>query len=269
MGSRWMTGGEQLFFTIRDHALQSAGFSSETWSNLSGCLRDIGGSEHFPAYLKGAVTVHAMLRLFYFWKDEKVNIAAESTNVKKMSSFISAEMFPSLSRDLVTRLARLVISAVDSSDRPIKPSTRKTVLLSAKDSRCYICSQDLDPRANEKDDTFLTLEHIWPSSLGGDSTEENLLPACKYCQSAKAAAISWEWLDVQNWVISSSPSDDALKSIPKRVRIARHYLRVIQHCEEEKLSLKAGFLAIGPFAKLTYRNTTRPITFFDLQTHDR
>jgi hypothetical protein len=103
--------------------------------------------------------------------------------------------------------------------------------------------------------------------MGGDSVEENLLPACKRCQNVTKDAMSWEWLNIHNIVLPASPSVDALDSVSQRVRYARHYFEALRSTETQHLSLKEAFLRLGAMkSPITHVRTGLPLTFFDLQT---
>ncbi|NNU44784.1 HNH endonuclease [Ramlibacter montanisoli] len=63
-------------------------------------------------------------------------------------------------------------------------------IYSEEASRCYICAiplQKLHP--NQRD--HRSLDHLWPLSLGGESAEGNLMPACKDCNEKKRHMATW------------------------------------------------------------------------------
>lgn len=124
----------------------------------------------------------------------------------------------------------------------------------------------LDLSARDGDPAQFTLEHLWPSSLGGDSEEENLLPACIYCQNKKADGMSWEWPNLHNVVLSPLPSASALASVGREIKIARHYFEAMQLCDTENMTLKEAFLKLGPMNDLAHVSTDEPVTFFHLKT---
>jgi 5-methylcytosine-specific restriction endonuclease McrA len=53
---------------------------------------------------------------------------------------------------------------------------------------CAYCSQPAD-----------TLDHVVPRSAGGLTVAENLVPACRRCNLAKASVDWREWFTAQSW----------------------------------------------------------------------
>jgi HNH endonuclease len=262
----YTTTGEDLFFLVKNHVLPSLGPSRSAWVALRDVFDNVSGSTGFDAFVRGAVAVHAVRRLIRLWQHETEQPVAEHLRVRRAAALATTEVFPGLDQGLATRLARLVIAAVNACHRPVSSGIRKGLLAISSIHSCYLCGFALDAKADDADNAFLTLEHLWPTSLGGDSVEDNLLPACRRCQEAKGDAVSWEWLNVHNLVLPPGASDAALKAVPWSVRIARHYMHVIGACERDKMHLKQAFLCIGPIAGLAYRGGAAPVTFFDLQT---
>lgn len=217
--------------------------------------------------MRGAIAIHAMRRLLRYWDREKENLSDESQYVKRMKKVIGSDVFPWLNDDLKSRLARLVIEASSSSFRPISPSVRKAVVGKHGIANCYLCNAEIfEDRESEAADC-LTLEHLWPQSMGGDSIEENLVPACQSCQNDTKDTLSWEWLNIHNLVLPPEPSDSALKSVTRKARTAKHFEHAIQIATDLRMSLKEALLYIGPREPdLNYVKTGMPITFFDLRT---
>jgi 5-methylcytosine-specific restriction protein A len=63
---------------------------------------------------------------------------------------------------------------------------------------CYFCREKFPPRE-------LTMEHLVPLIRGGKSNKENIVPACKECNSKKKYLLPIEWeeylekLNKDNW----------------------------------------------------------------------
>ena len=262
-----VTAGERLYFLIRDEVLDKIGDGAIRWHNLGPLFEDLSGGLHFQMYIKGAAAIHATRRALRFWEDERPMVPEESQHVRKVAGFIRRDLFPSIGEDSSRRMARAIVEAERASNRPISPSCRAAVLKEVKRHPCYLCGHQLDPKAPEGSRDFLTLEHLWPTSMGGDSIEDNLLPACHMCQHHSQDALSWEWPNIHNLVLPSSPSDRALESVSRRLRYARHYLEALTATDDQHVSLKQAFLRLGPIKlPISYVNTGLPLTFFDLQT---
>lgn len=51
---------------------------------------------------------------------------------------------------------------------------------------CYYCGRRVPPEE-------LTMDHRIPLSQGGTSSRENIVPACKECNTKKKYFTPWEW----------------------------------------------------------------------------
>jgi hypothetical protein len=261
-----VTSGEELFLFIRNDVLPSLPSSRAVWANLREVLNAVGGSPGFNEYFLGAVAIQATRRLVRHCSEE-TDGAIAAMHVKIVSKFASEDVFPSLDRDLIGRLARLVVQATKASDQNITRTTRTLVLRGMEEVQCYLCGRLLDPAVPDGNPAFLSLDHLWPASIGGESDEDNLLPACCDCQQKKADSPSWEWINLHNMVWPSAPSADATRKIERQTRIARYYHQVTGVAAERRCSLKKVFLELGKMmSPATFARTGVPTTFFDLQT---
>lgn len=261
------TQGERLFLLLREELLEASGHGHIRWSNLGGLFDQLGGRPEFGDYFRGAAAVHVMRRLLRFWETERLMTSQESQYVKKISTYIRDSVLSSLGDADTTRLARAVISAEKSCNQRISPSVRSRVLGGRQLIPCYLCSAMLSVNATQGQAGFLTLEHLWPQSVGGDSIEENLLPACKRCQDITKDTMSWEWFNIQNVVLPANASESAIASVSRKGHFAKHFLEVMREANNNNLSLKDAFIAVGPMRQSVGSTFTgEPTTFFDLQT---
>ncbi|WP_348697909.1 hypothetical protein [Duganella fentianensis] len=261
------TSGEKLYFLIRDVVLIANDASGLDWPTVNEFLAEVAGTERFAFYVRGAIAIHAMRRLLRYWAEEKQQLNDESQYIKKAKKIIGSEVFPWLSDDLKGRLARHLIAASDSSFRSISPTVRKNVIGLRGTANCYLCDKQIFDDRSDQDPDLLTLEHLWPQSMGGDSIEANLVPACPACQNDTKDTLSWEWLNIHNLVLPPEPTEQALKSISRKTRVAKHFEHAIKIATEEKITLKNALLRIGPRQQeLSYVKTGMPVTFFDLKT---
>lgn len=264
---RPVTAGERLYLLVRDEILDLTGEGAIRWKNVGILFESIGGTATFSEYIRGAAAVHATRRLLRFWQDERPHILSESQHVRRVSAFVRQEVFPAIGDEPSRRIARSVVEAEQACNRSIGSSCKMAVLKERQHHKCYLCGGDLDAKAAEGTDKFLTLEHVWPTSMGGDSIEANLLPACRPCQHHTQDTLSWEWPNLHNFVLPANPSERALEAIPRKVKYARHYLEALRIAARERLSLKQAFLRLGPITTpVSYVSTGLPLTFFDLKT---
>ena len=114
-------------------------------------------------------------------------------------------------------LARLIRDSLVNSRHTISYSLRKHLLnwATSEHPNCYLCGRSLNFRLSpsEKDED-ITLDHLWPQAYGGDSEEENLLPACRLCNTEKKRDYPlWAACNVHTLNIGADPSVGALQSI--------------------------------------------------------
>ncbi|MCX8070319.1 MAG: HNH endonuclease [Thermodesulfovibrionales bacterium] len=60
-------------------------------------------------------------------------------------------------------------------------------------SRCYYCNRVIPSKE-------LTMDHVIPLIRGGKSTKNNLVTACKECNSKKKYLLPTEWQDYLNYL---------------------------------------------------------------------
>lgn len=267
---KWVhaTTGEELFLLIREDVLPLLPSSPAVWRELRDLLTGVGGTPNFHSYVNGAVATKAARRLVRFCA-EATEGAADTTHVRIVSKFVTEEVFPGLESRMTGRVARLVVEATRVSGRDISSATRKKVLRGMGTITCYLCGHELSPTAADGDEAFLGIDHIWPSSMGGENFEENALPACRTCQVRKGDGASWEWISVHNLVWSAAPSEATTSKMPRETRIARHVLRATEVATANRCTLKEAFLQIGAMTwPSSFTRTGLPTTFFDLQTSE-
>ncbi len=264
-----ITKGERLFLLLRDELLETIGHGHQNWSNFQNLLKQIGGCDDFGNYFRGAATIHLMRRLLRYCEDARPEVGQESQYVSRLVSFIREDGLPGLSDSDNSKLARAVIEAERSSHQPISKTTRAILINGRRQVSCYLCDAVLSPKAPEGDPDFLTLEHLWPQSIGGDSVENNLLPARSRCQDTTKDTISWEWLNIHNIVLPPKPSSAAISSVTRKGHFASYYFSVMRLADRKNISLKAAVLELGPMKQpVEVGFTGNPVTFFDLVSAD-
>ncbi len=226
-------------------------------------------------------TLRRMLRM---WEQERALGLSVNRRVTVAAERVVRPVLPHAGEDLAKRIARQLTEADDVSGKRVSPTDRKKILGTELTGTCYLCGwrpgqedrtdrgqqSNLDPTdacATAPQKRAITVEHVWPSALGGASVLENLLPACTDCQIAKRDSPSWEYPAVHDRVLPANPSDDALKSVPWSWRIARHHFSATRIAEKTNRTLKEGFLTIGPIRSPLRGNRTHPTTFFGLETY--
>lgn len=158
--------------------------------------------------------------------------------------------------------ANLAFDCAKAGRQSISPSTRSDIdratRVRAGDVKCYVCGTGLSKG--------YPLDHLWPRSLGGVSSEDNLLPVCEPCNSRKKDRISWDVFGVVFDHALMGQTDDG-------ARLAAMALqrRAATALAERNLStLKEAFVLLGPVG---LREKIDPDIddpwFFNNTVHDR
>jgi 5-methylcytosine-specific restriction endonuclease McrA len=261
---KWKTvcSGEDLFLKIRDNLLVNYP-TSRAWSTTGEAISNIGGSAHFLDFYRGATAMLATRRILAYCSEFLQN-ATETTHVPKTREFL-VEMFPGGDTSLVSNIARLAVDAHRASGSSVSKALKKGILGKFRELQCYLCGRRLDPIAADGTPTHVSMDHIWPASLGGTTAEENLLPACRDCQNKKADNFSWEWVSAYNLSWTSSHNSGDKEHIASTVCIARHFHHASELASEQHMTMREALEEIGNMT-LRFERTGRPMSFFHMYT---
>src|SRR5262249_50048311 len=114
---------------------------------------------------------------------------------------------------------------------------------------CYLCGTALD-FDDDQSDSYCTLEHLWPSSFGGDSIEENLLPACALCnRTRKLNFATWASTSVQSVLRGLNPDTTDPHVISGPARFALHHWAGQRYAIRHGTNLRQAFMDIGPWTE--------------------
>lgn len=131
--------------------------------------------------------------------------------------------------------------------------------------RCYCCGDVLWAPEFETPRRDISLDHIWPRTLGGVSTPDNLLPICETCNGLKQDRASWSVYGVlydHAFVERGGPDAERMLGLALH-RCAAGSLAVAQY-----LTLKEAFVRLGARASLELIDEAGDNHFFNLRAHD-
>lgn len=133
----------------------------------------------------------------------------------------------------------------------------------AEPRRCYLCDIALTDTPGSRDQ--FTIEHLWPLSLGGDTVEENLLPACKNCNDTRQHIVTWAWGPVQSTFHASSEGE----APPRELRLSLALARVMLvaaggHSGKHLLTLKEAAKKTRPAIADLQVEKGRHYVYFEL-----
>src|SRR5207249_4601668 len=108
-----------------------------------------------------------------------------------------------------------------------------------------------------------------PHCFGGESEDENLLPACGKCNSTrKRDFASWALVHIHSLSLGMNPSVNALKSVDGTLRFALQYHAARKLAEKRKWTLRAALLRLGPWTEdPRVLDETMAGDFFNLAIH--
>jgi hypothetical protein len=170
--------------------------------------------------------------------------------------------------DTIDDLTRVVTRCVAASNEHISETQRKRYKKKAEKSRayCYMCGVELDYTEQDPVRKF-TMEHVWPQSFGGNSIEQNLLPACASCNSNKKKNYaSWAMVGVQSLMIGIGPTENELK-LEGSYQFALHCYAARKLAERKNISLKMAYLRLDNWESPTVLNQADIGDFFNLSNH--
>jgi 5-methylcytosine-specific restriction endonuclease McrA len=237
------TTGEHLFLLIVREL-----YGIQPLANLQAlAILAVGGrTDQFADYFLGLSTFNVLARLVK--KAERVRaIDNEALHHSAMVAFIQGTLgIPRHPEsDMVDRLAEAALKAAADSKRKIRDAVKNSVCNGRKELSCYICGRTL-LRQSADPDTQVEFEHLWPASFGGNSIEENLLPACTHCNGAKGHMLLWHTAHIASFVLKPQPSEEELKAISRQEKIAKHTRNIYARACDDRCSLKTAALSIGP-----------------------
>lgn len=263
------TAGERLFQRLVVHGmkdLRSSRLGQQKFVRLT------GRGAPFGTYLEGSMIAFAFKRIMKashgIFRDKAVD--REICNARL--STILREWFGWLDREDLGVLVRDALRANDASDNPIPKSIETEIWHKRRIHYCCFCgttlTADSDSIVRDVQGNKATLEHVWPSSLGGDSVSDNLVPACSRCNQVKSDLFTWEQGSVHEFIY---PIDfhlsDYLPRLPVAQKILLQRRAVIMLAQREKISLKQALLVVGPFGDLKPLDTDDTWDIFNTQNH--
>ncbi|WP_164709804.1 HNH endonuclease [Euzebya pacifica] len=253
------TRGERLFRRIRDLCRVEIQIAAEIDRRASLIDREELGSNFlsttqafsmFGRLMKGARWARSEML-----KSDPVAFDSYLTDLILHECHVAVEQ--------VRRILPLLMDALEVCDKSPSPALSREVRDTHPD-HCIYCGRN----STEADGKRLTVEHVWPSSLGGDTDFENLAPACKGCNSARNHAALWTEFWFQGFHVRPRPSQNEVETFDStKYRIAVMLFRAER--DSQAKSLKEALYARGPIQSLELEGRTQPVDFIDVAREAR
>jgi 5-methylcytosine-specific restriction endonuclease McrA len=257
------TDGEELCNLIDRRILARA-----PWVELETALEATGRSDHLTAFFRQLVAVSVTGRIV-----SGGNALADAMGLDEP---VFRSEFGDLLRyyvripfQLSDDVYRFAVRAVRAAREPFRNSTGNKIRSWSMQSHphCYMCGTILDFVGPPSHRSY-TCEHIWPRAYGGNSTTENLLPACSSCNSNKKAHFAtWVMPSVQSLMLGWSPNDARLQEIDGSLKFALHNRAAQRLASSLGCTLKDAFLRLGPWDSVRVSNDADVVDFFNLENH--
>lgn len=263
------TSGERLLLRLSKHGMKDLGANRLGQQKF---VRLTGRGEQFGAYLEGAMIAFAFKRAMKAAHGIFSDKGADPVACNARLTAILRDWFAWLDRDNISLLVRDVIRAQTASYNKIPKSIEAEIWRARRIHACCFCGDRMiaDSHSIVRDSKGIkaTLEHIWPSSLGGDSITENLVPACSECNTIKSDLCTWEQGCIHDFIY---PIDfhlsDFLPRLPIEQRILVQRRAVMVLAQRDKLSLKEALLRVGPYGDLKPLDANDTWDIFNIENH--
>lgn len=109
--------------------------------------------------------------------------SGKARNVREAVKMLAARRREWMQVETARHAEALRLKYTDRRPSHVRAFPRKRDLVLAGDVRCAYCGTD-NPRS---------VDHIFPTSRGGDHRRKNLTPACRWCNSQKGNRTPGEW----------------------------------------------------------------------------
>ncbi|MER8778807.1 HNH endonuclease [Mesorhizobium sp. M0977] len=261
------TSGERLLFMLlRNH---------QEWRVLADSLKDaklrLGRRyDNLSSFFVGASVLHLqqrLLRLAHDVRDRVPNRWEQAIELRTRACDIIQLTPIEYSGDYGALMEEVLTSAEQMPKEP-GPGLKRLVIQNGPKT-CYSCGRQFGAIYEDAPDGLkATADHIWPRALGGDTVDENLLPACPPCNSSKGHIAAWQMAWIQPVVFADVDEANGLKSLQREVKMALHIRAAMTYAHQNGSTLRNGLLAIGPREPPVRIDPDQGYDFFNLRVHD-
>lgn len=261
------TSGERLLFKLlRNH--QEWGVLVDVLKNAK--LRLGRRYDDLSNFFVGASVLHLqqrLLRLAHDVRDEIPDRWQQSTELRKRACDIIQLTPIEYSGDFGLLIDEVLSSAEQMPKEP-SPGLKRLVIQNGGNA-CYGCGRLFGAVYEDSPDGLkATTDHIWPRALGGDTIEQNLLPACASCNSAKGNIATWQMAWIQPVVFSDVDEAHGLRSLQREVKTALHIRAAMTYAHMNGSTLRDALRVIGPREPPVRIDPDQGCDFFNLRVHD-
>ena len=262
------TDGERLRSFLAQDVLDPV-----DWSGLRSDLGPTGRGSEYTQFIQHFTASHLAARLVLVARgfSERGVASPRLTSDPLVADSLRSYLIGStdLQAAHYDDVVRLTLSSLDASRETIGKGRRRALKSWSKTHHphCFICGTPLDYSKRQTLITY-TLEHIWPQHLGGNSNDDNLLPACNLCNSGrKRDAVSWSSPAILSLTMKPSPSRSSLQGVDGTIKFALLYRAAYRLADKRHCTLKEAFLELGPWTELRILDGDDATDFFNVENH--
>ena len=258
-----VTDGEHLCRYLNHRLLAPA-----PWEQLASALELTGRATHLVDFYRQLTAVTLSGRIVVAGKSLADRLGIDDPAFRKEFTVLLRDYVGIPSRFL-DELFRFSQRAVNAALEPFRKSVQDQMLAWAMrvHPNCYMCGVALNFEKREELSSY-TCEHVWPRSYGGNSTIDNLLPACRMCNEKKKANFAtWVMPSVQALNLGLAPSDDRLQEIHGSYNLLFIIELPRNSLSENGLTLKNAFLKLGPWEDVRIRDVDDVVDIFNIENH--
>lgn len=268
MNHRHMTSGERLASLIHDEHLNDSRLTK-----IAKSLAITGRPEQYARYFRELTAVSVACRLISYAcglcdrGNEGDGLDDENPIFRTRLTTYIREYLGVYDKNPFNKLYRYVINGRRATLGDISPGLKRALQSAAKRKaeKCYMCGQTLD-HEDSNSHAAITIDHIWPQCFGGESEDENLLPACKSCNTKKKRNFaSWAMVAIQSVALGWNPQNSAKNSVDGSIRFARHHLAVWIEASNTLCSLKEAYRRVGSWTDVGIMDIDDDGDFFNIQ----
>lgn len=257
---RTTSPGEELF----EHLAQRIYFNRSQYANNTSYIHY--GDESWDQYNVDANAMYYARRLVSIAQSLTTLSLHQDHAVLQIESHIHKFNIFDTKRQ-VRKIAALSLESALESGKQISKSTKQRCWAECL-PECYLCGHpvgdssvtNLTPHVRPG-----TLDHVWPQTWGGASSEDNLLPACAECNRRKDHMATWACFSIQTVAFGlQHHSEKKLETAPGPLRFAVYQRAVMRRARERGLTLKKAAMSLGPSLPLAIESNNTDAHFFNL-----
>ncbi len=232
MIQEYVTDGEKLCWFIEHRLLANA-----KWEAVESCLEYTGRQLELTDFFRQLTIVNLAGRLVIGGASLAKQVEISDPRFQfEFKSFLRDNL--EIPHYRIDETYRFTLRAVKASQESISDTLRRRLKrwAQAHHAHCYMCGVSLDFCDTDLHNSF-TCEHICPRAYGGNSIEDNLLPACQSCNSDKKGNFAtWAMPAIQSLIMGFNPTTQRLQEIEGCYKFALHYRAVQQLAKRKHLT---------------------------------